>query len=133
MTTIEFTTNYGHEALDITDLVVARLADHAGSAFAWISTPHTTAALMLCESDDEMLRDIERLAAYLLAPFEPFQHRKNDNPNAAAHLFSSLVGTQLILPVDGDRLELGTYQRLIFVELDGPRPRRVQLSIVAAG
>jgi thiamine phosphate synthase YjbQ (UPF0047 family) len=73
-----------------------------------------------------MLRDLERCAVDLLRPLEPFQHNKNNNPNAAAHLFSSLMGTQLLLPFEG-RVVLGTYQRIVFLELDGPRTRRVQL------
>jgi secondary thiamine-phosphate synthase enzyme len=113
------------QARDVTDLV----QEHAradGDGFLWASCPHTTAALLLCESDPEMLRDLERCAVDLLRPLEPFQHNKNNNPNAAAHLFSSLMGTQLLLPFEG-RVVLGTYQRIVFLELDGPRTRRVQL------
>ncbi len=130
MRTITFDTTREIAAVDITDLLTADLAD-LPDGFVWISCPHTTGALILCESDPEMLSDIERVAGGLLAPYEPFSHRKNDNPNAAAHLFSSLMGTQLVLPVASGALHLGTYQRLIFVELDGPRSRRLELSPIA--
>jgi secondary thiamine-phosphate synthase enzyme len=125
MIEIEITSTAGIEARDITDLVQAH--GHAdGDGFLWVSCPHTTAALLLCESDPEMRRDLERCAEDLLAPLEPFQHNKNNNPNAAAHLFSSLMGTQLLLPFEG-KVVLGTYQRIVFLELDGPRTRRLQL------
>jgi secondary thiamine-phosphate synthase enzyme len=128
---IAFETGRKIEAIDLTDRLAALdLSD----GFAWISIPHTTGGLILCESDPEMLSDIERVAAELLAPFEPFRHNKNDNPNAAAHLLSSLFGSQLILPVVDGRLSLGTYQRILFVELDGPRQRQARVgSLVAAG
>lgn len=117
------------EALDITDLVPSQ---QCPDGFIWLSCPHTTAALLLCESDPEMLRDLERCAAQLLAPIQPFEHNKNNNPNAAAHLFSSLIGTQLLLPVREGKLQLGTYQRIVFMELDGPRQRHVQLEQFSA-
>jgi thiamine phosphate synthase YjbQ (UPF0047 family) len=79
-----------------------------------------------------MLADIETVAGGLLKDFEPFRHHKNDNPNAAAHLFSSLAGTQLLLPVVDGHVKLGAYQRIVFVELDGPRQgRRVQIASLA--
>jgi secondary thiamine-phosphate synthase enzyme len=125
---IELSTTRSIEARDVTDLVAGRSYP---DGLLWVSCPHTTGALLLCESDPEMLADLERVAAGLFATFEPFRHRKNDNPNAAAHLFSSLMGTQLLIPVVDGTLRLGTYQRLIFLELDGPRKRRIQTASVA--
>jgi secondary thiamine-phosphate synthase enzyme len=128
---IAFETGRKIEASDLTDRLAALdLPD----GFAWFSIPHTTGGLILCEADPEMLADLERVAAELLEPFEPFSHNKNDNPNAAAHLLSSLFGSQLILPVVDGRLSLGTYQRILFLELDGPRRRQIRVGgLVAAG
>jgi secondary thiamine-phosphate synthase enzyme len=127
MTEVELTSSRPIEARDITPLVAAQ-ADHDG--LLWLSAPHTTCALLLSEADDELLNDLERVAAELLRPLEPFAHHKNDNPNAAAHLLSGLAGTQLLVPVAAGGLRLGTYQRIVFLELDGPRPRRVRIEQV---
>jgi len=127
---LEVLTGESVQAIDITDAVQARV--HAASGFLWLSTPHTTAALTLCEADSDMLADIARVAAGLMAPFEPFRHRRNDNPNASAHLMSSIFGTQLVLPIADGQLGLGTYQRIVFVELDGPKQRRVQFDVLPA-
>jgi secondary thiamine-phosphate synthase enzyme len=109
----------------VTDLVNEQtLAD----GFVWISIPHTTGALFLSEADAELLADLEKLGKELLRPYEPFRHRKNGNPNGAAHIFASLIGSQLVLPVVGGRVQMGEYQHLIFLELDGPRLRRLQLA-----
>jgi secondary thiamine-phosphate synthase enzyme len=122
---LELATSRRIEARDVTDLVAGRAYPEG---FVWVSCPHTTGALLLCESDPEMLADLEKVAAGLFSQFEPFAHRKNDNPNAAAHLFSSLMGTQLLLRVEAGKIQLGTYQRVIFLELDGPRTRRIQVA-----
>ena len=111
------------EAIDATELITTRIWP---DGLLWISCPHTTAALVVGEGDDDMLADYERAAAELFEPYQPFRHHKNDNPNTAAHLVSSIAGTQLMLPVQGGRVLLGTYQRIIFLELDGPKARHLQ-------
>lgn len=121
MVELELATHREREAIDITDRLAA-LSHPDG--FAWIACPHTTCALILCEADSDMLADIEKAAGSLMAPMEPFTHHRNDKPNAAAHLWSALAGTQLLIPVRDGRMDLGTYQRIVFVELDGPRERR---------
>jgi secondary thiamine-phosphate synthase enzyme len=108
-------------ALDVTDVI---LEQQWPNGFLWISCPHTTAALLLGENDPDMLADYERIARELFAPFEPFRHSRNGKPNAAAHLLSSIAGTQIVLPVIDGRPALGTFQRVIFLELDGPKPSR---------
>jgi secondary thiamine-phosphate synthase enzyme len=116
------------EAVDLTDRL---LPERWPDGLLLLSVPHTTAALIVGEADPEMLEDYERVARDLFAPWEPFRHHKNDNPNAAAHLVSSLAGTQLLLPVRDGHLALGTYQRVVLLELDGPKSRRVELASIA--
>ncbi len=110
------------QALDITDHVIAHSWP---DGWLILSVPHTTAALIIGENDPEMLEDYEKIAVGIPALFEPFKHHRNDNPNAAAHVISSFAGTQLVLPVVEGELVLGTWQRVIFIELDGPKTRTV--------
>jgi secondary thiamine-phosphate synthase enzyme len=116
------------QAIDVTDALLER---RWPDGYALLSVPHTTAALIVGEADPEMLSDYERIAAELFAPYEPFRHHRNDNPNAAAHLVSSLAGTQLTLSVKDGRLVLGTWQRIILLELDGPKERTISLGAMA--
>jgi secondary thiamine-phosphate synthase enzyme len=108
--------------MDVTDSITSQVWP---DGYLLLSVPHTTAALILGENDPEMLQDYETVAVGLAAPFEPFKHHRNDNPNASAHVISSFAGTQLLLPVAEGRLVLGTWQRIIFIELDGPKTRQV--------
>ena len=85
-----------------------------------MSVEHTTAAIFLGESGSEMFEDYERVAARLVADGGPFRHETWNPGNAQAHVLSSFLGTQLLLPVTDGRLDLGTWQRVIFLELDGP-------------
>ena len=129
MRRIELTTTRAIEAIDVTELVTAL---DWPDGWLILNVPHTTAALIIGENDTEMLADYEKVAAQLPAPFEPFKHHRNDNPNAAAHVISSFSGTQLLLPVEAGAVVLGTWQRLIFIELDGPKTRTIMAGSAAA-
>ena len=52
------------------------------------------------------------------------------NGNAHAHLRAALLGNSVMIPVEKGRLELGTWQRILFLEFDGPRRRRISVRIV---
>lgn len=124
MTTRVLLTERPIQAIDVTDLVCDGLA---GPGVYLTSCPHTTAALMLMECDDELLFDLEQVAARIGTELGPLRHNKNNNPNGAAHVMSGAFGTQVIIPIDDDVPSLGTYQRIIFLELDGPRERHIEL------
>ena len=129
MRKLQIDTERSVQALDVTDLVTA----HAWpDGWLVLSVPHTTAALIIGENDPEMLEDYEKVAVELPAPFEPFKHHRNDNPNAAAHVISSFAGTQLMLPVEDGEIVLGKWQRIIFIELDGPKTRTIMCGSAAA-
>jgi secondary thiamine-phosphate synthase enzyme len=121
---IDVETSRRIEARDVTELVAKQ---ELRDGIHVVSTPHTTAAVLLSEADEDLLRDLERAAGELLRPLEPFAHARQNNPNAAAHIFASLAGTQLLVEVEAGQLVLGRYQRLCFLELDGPRRRRLRL------
>lgn len=63
--------------------------------------------------------------ASLLAPL-PFQ----EPVNAHSHLLSMLLGNTLAVPIANGELQLGTWQSIILVELDGPRTRSVGLQVM---
>ena len=95
-----------------------------------ITVPHTTASILICEDDAELRDDLVRVAENLLQDCRPFKHIKRDNPNAEAHILSAIGGTSIILPVIDGRLDLGTYQNVLLLEMDGPKERTVKVMIV---
>ena len=116
------------QAIDITDLFTSRTWP---DGLLLVSVEHTTAALFLGESGSEMFEDYERVAARLVAESGPFRHETWNPGNAQAHVLSSFLGTQLLLPISGGRLDLGTWQRVIFLEFDGPRRRSIAVASLA--
>jgi secondary thiamine-phosphate synthase enzyme len=89
--------------------------------------PHTTAGLTLNENWDPDVRgDLVRALARLV-PDVPYHHGEGNSP---AHLMSTLVGVSETLLVSEGRLVLGSWQGVYFAEFDGPRHRRVLLSLM---
>ena len=91
----------------------------------------TTAAIFLGESGSEMFQDYERVAANLIEEYGPWQHEQWNPGNAQSHVLSSFIGGQLLLPITNGRLDVGTWQRVIFLELDGPRQRHIAVAGLA--
>lgn len=55
-------------------------------------------------------------------------YRHPHNPaHVPAHLASSIIGPSVTVPVQDGKLKLGTWQRIVLVELDGPRDRAVKV------
>lgn len=126
------------QLIDITDAVtracqearaIGRTGDDAGDGLVLVFCPHTTAAVLIQEAEPGLLRDLEAWLARSVPDDTSYRHDRVDD-NAASHLRSVVAGASVIVPLRGGRLGLGTWQRIIFVELDGPRQREVQVGVV---
>lgn len=119
------------EILDITDLIEDQLGNgHADSGVCHLFVLHTTAALTTADLDPGT--DLDMLDAFE-AMVPKLRYRHPHNPaHVGDHIMSALIGTSVSLPFEKNKLLLGTWQRVVLVELDGPRERELTLSISAA-
>jgi secondary thiamine-phosphate synthase enzyme len=111
---------------------VSEMIDSAPDGLALVYAPHTTVALLLCEDDDELRHDLIRAAESWLAGCRPFTHNRNNNPNSEAHILSAFGGTRVVLAIESGKPDLGRYQHILLVELDGPKEREVRCQMIAA-
>ncbi|OLE12568.1 MAG: hypothetical protein AUG89_07225 [Acidobacteria bacterium 13_1_20CM_4_56_7] len=118
------------EVLDITDLVEDQLGKNgSASGVCHLLVLHTTAALTTADLDPGT--DFDMLDAFE-AMIPKLRYRHPHNPaHVPDHILSALIGTSLSLPFEKRKLLLGTWQRVVLVELDGPRERELALSISA--
>lgn len=125
MTTIEVRTQRHRQMVDITGEVKSAVSGSSGT-LCHVFVPHTTAAVVINEhADPDVARDL--VAAYeAMIPAIHFAHAEG---NSDAHLMSTLLGSSVTIPCDHGNLALGTWQGIFFVELDGPRTRRVTVSV----
>jgi secondary thiamine-phosphate synthase enzyme len=97
-----------------------------GDGICTIIVPHTTCAISVNENaDPDVLTDLTA-ALRAVVPNVRFAHGEG---NSDAHFLSMLIGTSLTWPYRNGRLVLGTWQGVYFVELDGPRERKVTVYV----
>jgi secondary thiamine-phosphate synthase enzyme len=116
------------QVIDITDEVNSVLTQNeAGPGICLLFLLHTTAALTLMDLDPGT--DLDLLDA-LNAMTPELQYRHPHNPaHVPAHILSAIIGPSLLMPVRDGRLDLGTWQRAVLLEFDGPRTREVSLTV----
>ncbi len=117
------------DLIDITDRVAAALPERADGALV-LFTPHATAGLLLNEHEQHLLGDIRTWLERAVPQDATYAHNHIDD-NADSHLRAIMLGPSLVVPVEEGRLALGRWQRIFFVELDGPRPRQVRFRLLA--
>jgi secondary thiamine-phosphate synthase enzyme len=120
------------EMIDITGSVSAAVRESGvEKGIAVVFVPHTTAAVTINENaDPDVPADILRKLAELSPERDNWRHVEG---NSDAHVKSTLVGASATIIVEGTRLVLGTWQSVFFCEFDGPRSRRVYVTVVPGG
>ena len=110
--------------IDVTDLVANALAASGlREGAVLVYCPHTTAGVTINEhADPSVRRDIAMALDRLVPDDLPFAHLEG---NSDAHVKASLIGASALVPVEGGRPALGTWQGIFFCEFDGPRRRRL--------
>jgi secondary thiamine-phosphate synthase enzyme len=119
------------EVLDITDVVEDQLGNSGNeSGVCHLLVLHTTAALTTADLDPGT--DLDMLDAFeAIVPKLRYRHPHNPG-HVADHILSALIGTSVALPFQNGKLLLGTWQRVVLIELDGPRERELAVTISAS-
>ena len=110
---------------------VARVVKESGveNGVCQLYVPHTTAGILINESDDpDVARDIGEALDRLVPRDAGYKHYEG---NADSHIKASLVGSSQTVPIEAGRLGLGRWQGIFFCEFDGPRRREVKVRIGA--
>jgi secondary thiamine-phosphate synthase enzyme len=131
------------EFIDITDRVIGAVVD-SGIQFGWVNiqTRHTTTAIVVNESEPLLLDDAEALLERLAAANADYRHNDmsirtvnlvpDESPNGHSHCRAMLLGASETVNVVGGTLNLGKWQRIFLVELDGVRRREISLMIMGS-
>lgn len=132
MERLTFSTTKHKQILDITDDINGKLAVlQDAEGLCSLFTLHTTAALTTADLDPGT--DLDMLdACEAMVPKLKYRH-PHDPSHVGDHILSSLIGPSVLLPFAAKKLTLGTWQRVVLVELNGPREREVVFSIFPEG
>ncbi len=91
---------------------------------------HTTGAVTINENADPAVPVDILSCINKVIPFDDnFKHMEG---NSAAHIKVSLFGPSETVALENGKLVLGTWQSLFFCEFDGPRTRKINVTIIGA-
>lgn len=141
--TVDVETRRAFHVCDVTgharDLVAAS-GVHTGRLTVF--SPHTTCAVRINERETCFLEDFRQFMQRLVPPDAYYRHDdleirtenllepESEPVNGHAHIKAMLIGSASeTVPVADGALLLGTWQRIMFIELDQARPRRVHLHV----
>ena len=123
-----FKTDGEIQFIDITDQIqeiVEKSKIHQGMVFVF--SPHATGAIILNENDQPLLDDFRDLLERLIPKSGSYRHPIN----AHSHLRSIFMEPSKAIPVKDGKLALGTWQSIIWVEVDTrPRTRTVMVTVL---
>ena len=129
---LEFETHSG-EVLEITDEVQEALEKTSlKTGVVTVFVTGATAAVTTIEYEDGLVADLGD-ALQRIAPVEiDYAHNERwHDGNGHSHIRASLLGPSLTVPFCEGRLMLGTWQQIVFLELDNrPRQRKVVVQIM---
>lgn len=125
---IAITSTQRSELIDVAG-AVARACSGAGDGLVVVYCPHTTAGVIVQEAEPGLLHDLETWLARAVPNDGSYRHDRVDD-NAASHLRAMVAGASVVAPLRGGLLGLGTWQRILFVELDGPRQRYIEVGVI---
>ncbi len=131
-TSISVPTSSRFQLVDVTVRIQEWLSTvNAGDGMLLVYSPHTTAGVIVNEAEPGLMEDILDLLREITRPGGGWRHNRIDD-NAHAHLAQVLVGNSRVIPVARGSLVLGTWQRVMLLEMDGPRSRRLNLVYIGS-
>lgn len=119
--------------VDITDRVQHVLSNaKLSKGIAFLFVPGSTGALTTIEYEPGLLSDFPTALERLVPKGIPYEHEKRwHDGNGHSHIRASLLGPDLTVPFKDRKLLLGTWQQIVFVELDvRPRSRTVLVQLM---
>ena len=127
--TFSVSTGSRMEFVDITGRLQKEVAASGiRDGICYVYNPHTTAGLTINEGADPAVQvDILAVLKKIIPLDHSYKHMEGNSP---AHIMASLMGSSVNVFIENGGLVLGTWQKIFFCELDGPRSRKVVWKLV---
>lgn len=127
---LELKTTKRVEIIDITHSIDAAIAESGiRKGLVNIYSKHSTSAVFINENESGLVEDYVELIESLVPTGNNYHHDRIDN-NADSHLRSFIIGNNETVPFDSGRMDLGTWQSVFFLDMDGPRNRKITITIM---
>jgi secondary thiamine-phosphate synthase enzyme len=130
---LQLTTTAETDVLDLTSLVQQRIAAAGiGHGLLTLFIPGSTAALTTIEFEPGVVNDLKKAIERLIPRDMAYEHdRRWGDGNGYSHVRAALFKPNLCIPVENNRLTLGTWQQIVLLDFDNrPRERTIRGQIM---
>lgn len=130
---IDLSTRGDSDIIDITDQVAERVEQSDMSdGIVTIFSSSSTSGLTTIEYESGCISDLQRLFDEIIDPGRRYEHNARwGDGNGHSHVRAALLGASITIPFIENRLTLGTWQQVIFVDFDNrPRERSLILQLI---
>jgi secondary thiamine-phosphate synthase enzyme len=128
---IRIKTNQQEEVIDLSNKINVFLEETGADQGVCVATvAHTTCALTTADLDPGTDKDLLE-AVRKIFPKGDYRHPHNPD-HVGDHIMSSIIGPSVSVPVNKGELKLGTWQRVVLVELNGPRERTITFNFISS-
>lgn len=118
------------QVVDLTE-ELRRFCEDQGDGLVSVFAPHATVGLALMETGSRSEEDLEEVLGELLPRDDRWHHQHGSPGHGADHLVPVFISPSVVIPVEGGRPALGTWQHLVLVDLNRDNPSRtVRLSFL---
>lgn len=130
---LRFRTTHEGEIMDLTERVqtiVEKGRIRSGVAFVFVQG--STAALTTLEYEPGLVVDLPKILEQLVPKEATYEHEQQlHDGNGHSHIRAALIGPDVSIPFENQKLQLSTWQQIVFVELDTrPRDRSVIVKLM---
>ena len=95
-----------------------------------VTSLHSNSAVIVNDDEPGLLEDISNWLDQIAPVRDDYKHEGRFESNSSAHLRSLLLHHQVVVPFSEGRLDLGPWQNILYVELDGVRPKRISIKLL---
>lgn len=103
---------------------LASFVSGKGDGLASVFVPHATAGIAIIETGSGTEPDLEEALGRLLPRDDRWTHSHGSPGHGADHVLPAFISPSVTIPVVGGKLQLGTWQSVVFVDTNRDNPRR---------
>ena len=103
-----------------------------GDGLLQVFVPHATAGVAIFETGAGSEQDLEMSLEAILPRDAAYLHRHGSPGHGRDHVLPALISPSITVPVIDGRMQLGTWQSIVFVDPNADNPQReVRLSFLS--
>ncbi len=103
---------------------LAAFVSGKGDGLASVFVPHATAGIAIMETGSGSEPDLEEALGRVLPRDDRWQHSHGSKGHGADHVLPAFISPSVTIPVVDGKLQLGTWQSVVFVDTNEDNPHR---------